>query len=391
MHPAKAIETLQPADTEARLFEAPVILEPESSHINLGEKSLDETQGSIEKFRKSLAKTAHDVYELQIENTSAPASLLEKPLTWEFEEGPVENLHIWGVVQTNTNFEFYEGGENNQKFKVGLINVLFDSKLRGGKEEVRLMLDTTPSHRNFWQQFVQDAYIQTKRIPHHTILVGNSRPGVGIEGAQSPYTLPLLNRSQISRHFANARKAGIRVKGNYSLVDYDFGGYSSDTFFTEFMPGVEFNGWVNAKPLGKTDGRYGKLVVGGGIATGERNSTDFFVAGANIGYEYKKFWMRAEYANADGSNGSTGLTSKQRQGWYATAGYHLTKKLELIARYDEFDPDKNVAHNNRREYTAGANYYIKGQALKLVLNYVYCQNQGNNDTHRLLLGTQLAL
>lgn len=101
--------------------------------------------------------------------------------------------------------------------------------------------------------------------------------------------------------------------------------------------------------------------------------------------------MRAEYANADGSNGSTGLTSKQRQGWYATAGYHLTKKLELIARYDEFDPDKNVAHNNRREYTAGANYYIKGQALKLVLNYVYCQNQGNSDTHRLLLGTQLAL
>lgn len=391
MHPAKAIDTLQPADTEAHLFDAPVILEPDTSHINLGEKSLDETQSGIEKFRESLAKTAHDVYELQIENTTAPASLLEKPLTWEFEEGPVENLHIWGVVQTNTNFEFYEDGGNNQNFKVGLINVLFDSKLRGGKEEVRLMLDPTPSHRNFWQQFVQDAYIQTKRIPHHTVLVGNSRPGVGIEGAQSPYTLPLLNRSQISRHFANARKAGVRVKGNYSLVDYDFGGYSSDTFFTEFMPGVEFNGWINAKPLAKTDGRYGKLVAGGGIATGERNSTDFFVAGANIGYEYKKFWMRAEYANADGSNGSTGLTSKQRQGWYATAGYHLTKKLELIARYDEFDPDKNVAHNNRREYTAGANYYIKGQALKLVLNYVYCQNQGASDAHRLLLGTQLAL
>jgi len=374
------------------LFETPVLLETEASHIRVVDETVADVNDGASSFYDRIVKTAHDVYELQIENTNVPASLLEKPLTWQFEEGPVEKMHIWGVLQTNSNFEFYEDGDTNQKFKVGLINVLFDGKLRGGKEDFRLMLDVTPqSQRNFWQLLVQDAYIQTRRIPHHTVLFGNSRPGVGIEGAQSPYTLPLINRSQISRHFANARKVGLRVRGDYSLADYDFGGYSSDTFFTEFMPGAEFNGWVNFKPLGRTEGKYGKVVMGGGIAAGERNSVDFFVAGANIGYEYKKFWMRAEYANADGSNGSTGLTSKQREGWYATLGYHLTKKLEVIARYDEFDPDKNIAHNNQREYSAGINYYIKGQALKLVLNYVFCQNQSKDDAHRLLLGTQIAL
>ena len=45
----------------------------------------------------------------------------------------------------------------------------------------------------------------------------------------------------------------------------------------------------------------------------------------------------------------------------------------------------------RREYTAGINYFIKGQALKLILNYVFCQNQSAPDSHRIMLGTQILL
>ena len=98
-----------------------------------------------------------------------------------------------------------------------------------------------------------------------------------------------------------------------------------------------------------------------------------------------------EYAVANGSNGGSGLTSKHRQGWYVTLGYHLTKKLELLARYDDFNPDKKIHNNNQREYTAGINYYLKGQSLKLILNYIYCQNQAKSNSHRILLGTQIAL
>ena len=102
-------------------------------------------------------------------------------------------------------------------------------------------------------------------------------------------------------------------------------------------------------------------------------------------------WLRTEYANADGSNGATGLTAKHREGWHTTLGYHLTKKIELVARYDELNQDKKVSHNNRREYTAGVNYYLKGQALKLVLNYIYSQTQNKLDSHRFLVGTQIIL
>ena len=355
--------------------------------------SLDTSSSSSEqsRFFNSVSRTAKNLYKLQIDNTDSPSSLFADKLTKHFENGPVDSVYLWTAVQMNSATDIPEYGDTDTRFNVNLINVIIDAKMKGGKDNFRLMLDPTHRHSPFLQSFVQDAYYETKRIPHHTLLIGNSRPGVGYEGAQSPYTLPLANRSQISRNFANIRKVGVRLKGNYSLMDYDLGGYSSDTLFTEFMPGVEFDGWVNFKPLGKTDGKYGNLTLGGGIVSGCRNSIDYFVGSAYIGYVYKKFWTRMEFAAADGSNGGDGLTNKRRQGWYVTLGYHLTKKLEIIARYDEFDPDKQVSNNNQREYTAGMNYYIKGQAFKVFLNYVFCQNEAKKDSHRIIIGSQIVI
>lgn len=375
---------------EEVLLETPSLFESSAEQNVLSEEVQPEKHHT--KFYDELSRNAHNVYNLQIENTNVPSCLLKEPLTHNFEKGPLESVHLWSVIQMNMNTEFPEYGDVDNKFKVGLINTLIDGTFKGGKEDFRIMFDPTPqNNRPFMQQFIQDLYVESHRLPHHTLMLGNSRPGVGIEGAQSPYTLPLANRSQISRNLANVRKFGVRLKGDYSLVDYDLGGYSSDTYFSSFFPGAEFDGWLNLKPLGKTDGRYGKLTTGAGIVSGQRNSTDYFMSGAYVGYEYKKLWMRAEYANANGSNGGSGLTTKKRQGWYVTLGYHITKKLEAILRYDEFDPDKKISSNNQREYTAGLNYYIKGQALKLILNYVYCQNDAKPDSHRILIGTQIAI
>ncbi len=368
------------------------ILEP--TQVVMPSEVFETSSPTCEQTRlfNGISQTAKNIYNLQIENINSPSALFAEPLTKHFEHGPLESLHTWGVFQGNFDTMMQESENGSTKFNPALVNVLFDGKFKGGKENFRLMLDPSHQHnRPFLQQFVQDAYIESTRIPHHTVLFGNSRTGTGYEGAQSPYTLPFINRSQISRNFANIRKVGLRVKGDYSLVDYDLGAYSSDTFFTEFMPGAEFDAWMNLKPLAKTNGKYGKLTTGGGIVTGSRNSVDYFTGGAYIGYEYKKFWTRMEYALSNGSNGGSGLTSKHRQGWYVTVGYHITKKLELLARYDEFDPDRTIRDNNIREYTAGINYYIKGQALKLILNYIFCQNDAKPDSHRILAGFQIAI
>ena len=363
---------------------------------NITGQTKEEFEQDIQKekdtFLSNLMSAPKDVWELQIERTDVPSQLLKKQLTMTFNKGPLESFHTWVALQGNITTQMSENADTDTKFNMALINIIFDGKFRGGKEGFRLMLDPTPTHAHgFFQQLVQDAYFETNRIPHHNILIGNSRPGVGYEGAQSPYTLPFVARSQISRNLANVRKFGLRVRGDYSLVDYDFGGYSSDTFFQEFFPGLEFDGWVNIKPLGKTDGKWGKIVAGGGIVAGRRHSIDYFMTGAALSYEYKKFWARAEYANSDGSNGGRGPTNKGGEWFYATVGYHLTKKIERLARYDQFNPDKTKRDNNQREYSAGVNYYLKGQALKLIFNYVYCQNDAKPDSHKLIVGTQIVL
>lgn len=319
--------------------------------------------------------------------------MLKDYLTWKPETGPLESLHIWTAVQKNFSTTIPERGDTDSKFDVNLINVLIDGKFRGGKENFRIMLDPThrSSHMPFMEPFFQDLYVETTRIPHTSVLVGNSRPGVGIEGAQSPYTLAFINRSQISRNLANIRKFGVRVRGDYSLMDYDVGIYSSSTNFTAFFPGHEFDAWMNIKPLGKTDGKYGKLVTGAGLQSGEKHGMSYYLTGAYAGYEYKKFWTKFEYARANGSNGGSGLTDRRSQGLFWTVAYHVTKKLEILARYDQFDPDREIKNNNQREYTLGANYYLKGQAMKLIFNYVYCQNDNKVDSHRLMMGTQFLL
>lgn len=354
-------------------------------------KSINDLSNRNYTFYDTVSQTIQNIYNLQIENTNVPSSLLKDELTFEFENGPLQTFHPWAAIQMNNAINFPENGSVNDKFNVNLINIFLDGTFKGNKERFRIMFDPTPSDKGLFRTFLQDCYIESSRIPHHKILIGNSRPGVGYEGTQSSFTLPFAIRSQISRNFGTVRKKGIRIKGNYKYVDYDLGGYSSDTYWTEFFPGVEFNGWINFKPLANTNGKYGNLVLGGGVVNGQNHSTNFFVGSGYIGYDYNKFWTKMEYAIANGSNGSSGLTDKHRQGWHVTAGYHITPKWEILARYDEFDPDRTICANNQREYTLGVNYYIKGQALRLILNYVFCQNEAAPNSHRIVLGTQIAI
>lgn len=378
-----------------------VLVEEEPEIIlETGIKTNSDAEGKIEENisndknsfqEKTLAERLKEVYNLEIERTDVPYALFTEVTTKKFEKGPLESFHPWVAVQSHARMDLPENSDNDFLYRVGLININLDGTFKGGKEEFRLMLDPTPqSQRPFMQNFFQDAYVSTSRIPHHKIFIGNTRPAVGVEGAQSPYTLPFINRSQISRTFGTVRKFGVRVVGNYDFVDYDLGALSSGTYFSSFLPGTEFNGWVNFKPLAKTKGKYGKLVTGGGIVAGKRHS-DFFVAGAYAGYEYKKFSTCFEWAQADGYNGAGGFSTNKASGFYTTLAYKITPKLQILARYDELDPNRDIANNKKREYTAGLNYFIKGQAVKMILNYVFCQNNNQPNSHRILLGTQVLL
>ncbi len=337
----------------------------------------------------TLYEKIQDIKAKEVKDTNSSAYLLDGILTKKFASGPIETMHLFGYYRGAVDMDLSEGGDTLYDFNA--IQAGINGKFRGGQNfyEARFRFDPVEGY-SFLQTMPIDIYVANASIPHHTIILGNTRTPTGYEGSRSDTIIPFILRSQISRNFGNTRKVGLRVKGNYDLIEYDLGGYSSDTYFREFFPGAEFSGWVNLKPLGKTRGKYGNLTLGGGITAGN-NVTDYFVGGLYAGYEYKNFMANFEYASADGYNGARMISTNQAEGFYSTVGYKITPKLQLLARYDHYIPDKNFSDDIRREYSAGLNYFIKGQAVKIMLNYVFCQNDILEDSHRLMLGTQLLL
>ena len=337
----------------------------------------------------TLREKIENIKAKEITDTNNSSFLLEDVLTKKFETGIIETMHVFGYYRGAADINVSSGGDTVYDFSA--IQAGINGKFRGGKNyyEARLRFNPIDGY-SFLQTLPVDIYVANASIPHHTIIFGNTRTPVGYEGALSDSVIPFVARAQISRNFGNIRKVGMRVKGNYDLIDYDLGGYSSDTYFREFFPGVEFAGWVNIKPLGKTNGKYGKLNVGGGVTAGN-NTIDYCVSGLYAGYEYKNFMANFEYASADGYNGVVGLSSNKAEGFYSTVGYKISPKLQVLGRYDQYTPNKNFSNDIRREYSVGFNYFIKGQALKLMLNYVFCQNDLIEDSHRIILGTQILL
>lgn len=342
---------------------------------------------------KSLKEKLKDVYNLEVEKYDKPAYLFKEALTHKYKESsPLESTHLWAAYIGAPGIEFKQGGSTHRDYDFKAINVGYDGRFKDNNADFRVMLRFVPdSSRNFAQELFGDVFVATNKVPHHRFQLGYFRPQIGQEGDISSFVIPYLNRAQISRNFGTARKLGGRVIGKHDFIDYDLGLYSSDTYLQEFFPGAEFTSWVTLKPLAKTKGKYGHLRIAGGVDAGHR-SNNFCVTGAYIGYDYKKFMANVEWAQANGYNGNQDHSSRNHAGGiYATLGYMLTDKLQLLARYDQYDPNQHKGNDKKQEYSLGLNYFIKGQALRLMVNYIFCHNEGNKDSHRILLGTQIML
>lgn len=341
----------------------------------------------------------HEALLGEISTTVPIKGLLEDTMKMTFEKGPVESLAPW--VDYNGSFSNIWNGDTykNTLYGINFCDVGINGKFRtkdepasGKKTVFRLMYNVGKeiTGNTYLQSFMADNYVMRHWSKDDQVLFGYARAAVGIEGGESPFTIPFFGRSQISRTYGNVRTLGVKAQGTHKLYDYSAGFFSSGRYFKDFFPGPEFTGLVSIKPLGLTDGKWGKLTMGGSLNAGNAES-HYCVGGAHLIYEYKRLKASFEYASADGSNGSTGFTKNQSEGFYGTLAYRVTPRIQAVARYDHFDPNKNKANDIRREYTAGLNYFIKGQALKLMLNYVLYSVENGTYGSRIMVGTQIIL
>lgn len=376
---------LKPANRKIDLHA--IIFDP-SVTVKSPEVAEEMTQAEIAKYKINEALRG----EVSTTTLTSTKGLLEDTMKMTFEKGPIESLAPW--FDYNGSFSNIWNGETyqNTTYGINFMDVGVNGKFRDGKTVFRIMFNPgrVVEGNTYFQSFLDDLYIIRDIGKHNKILLGNTWVPIGMEAKESPFTIPFFGRSQISRTYGTSRALGVKLMGDYKLVEYHIGGYSSERYLKDWFPGPEFAGLVSLKPLGLTNGKYGKLLIGGSLDAGN-SDTHFCVAGTHLIYEYKRLKASLEYATAEGSNGSTGFSRNPSEGFYGTLAYRVTPRIQALVRYDQFDPNKNKGNDIRREYTAGINYFVKGQALKLMLNYVLYSVENGTYGSRIMVGTQIIL
>ena len=100
----------------------------------------------------------------------------------------------------------------------------------------------------------------------------------------------------------------------------------------------------------------------GGAFEGYNDSTG--IDGQAI-YKGKRWTARAEYIQEHNRR-----TDIHTRGWYALAAYGaVPRRVQLVGRVEQFDPNDRVATDRSTGYLVGAQYFMKGDDFKLLADY----------------------
>lgn len=274
-------------------------------------------------------------------------------------------LQVWNTTP-------FDSGQTDKNFRLRRAEVTLEGDLTEGWE-YEVEIDPTRS-----SNILKDLVLEYEKIPHHSIRIGQFKPGVTWEGSLSSARIPLIERSQIGR-IGDEREQGLAMFGNWKYMDYRLGIYNGngennrDTN-DRLAPG----GRITLKPLvGLIDEeKWGRLELGSSFLDGQAGSGSTLEERDRFGLEaryiHPKFSILSEYLylHEEGVPGA---------GWYLMGLYNLTPKWQLAARYDTLDSERGVPGNTRDEFTAGINYFIERYNIRLALNYLLFQDESDTN------------
>ena len=214
-----------------------------------------------------------------------------------------------------------------------------------------------------------DAYAEIKLYDYLNITIGQAKIPFSFENLSSSNKRESIDRSQVVEALVargtdiignqNGRDIGVQVGG--SLIKHE------RRFLLDYRIGL-FNGsGINQADKNKNKDIVGRLVIhpltaldfGGSFYSGVGNfgtpaatNQDRNRYGFEFNYEYQRFFVRGEFI--EGKDGAI-----KRNGWYGQTGYFLIPaKLQLMLKYDVYDPNANLSKNISTGYLIGATYHF---------------------------------
>jgi phosphate-selective porin OprO/OprP len=224
-------------------------------------------------------------------------------------------------------------------------------------------------------KILQDLAVTFLGVKGQEFSLGQKKIPITEEGYRGSSQLDFVERARITRAFSDRRETGFFYKGEFGK---HVGAYASLTNGTpsnvvNYDKALFGAARVDIKPMtGLLVGASGGATVGGSVNKIQRDILNGFVkygniAGLPLGFE-------AEYLSA--TTGQTGKPTVKADGYYATVNYTIATKYQVAVRYDFVDRNKDVAGNQVKTWTGGFNYLIKGNNVKLSLDYYDVDEQG---------------
>ena len=205
--------------------------------------------------------------------------------------------------------------------------------------------------------------------PKMEMWIGQQKPGITEEGPRPSSNLDFPERSLLARTYADKRDVGLLIKDSHQYVDYTLGLFNDNGMNTpDNNNNKTVAGHVTLKPCSAF--KFGASGSTGARGLNEAASTRY---GCDAQVVEGPAGLKAEYLQ--GREGTADFT-----GYYVQPScYIVADKLQLIGRYDSYDPNTDVNKNTIQEISGGLNYFFSKHNSKIQLDYIRRNNEAATD------------
>jgi phosphate-selective porin OprO/OprP len=279
-----------------------------------------------------------------------------------------------------------------------------------------------------------DIYLNYNKLPEANLRFGQYKAPFGLEQLTPDTTMFTIERSLPTEALTPERQIGLQLSGkplarvleNKELIEYSFGIFNgngrnttvndnNDFMYVARLTSTPVNTTLWGQPLKWKvggDGFYNRFSKGTVIGqTGnlflnsDGSLSSFTVAGdarvwgwgVDQSLTFGPFDLIAEYLENKVSGTDFSRTTATGRGDFVANGYYVQgsyflpgKKLQLVAKWESFNPGQErylAARLNRqddiRTIWGGLNWYIKGDSLKLMLDYAHTWDELREDNRGL--------